>query len=81
MDGKIVEMVTGFIGSLIPSDGVCDKEIRRIIAMGKAAMGSLMTIWKDRGIKLATEVKLVNALVFQTVLTDLDDEKRREEDN
>ena len=68
--GKTVEVVTSFIflGALITRDGLCDKEIRRRIAMGKAAMGGLTTIWKDRIIKLATKVKLVNALVFPIVL-------------
>ena len=54
--------------------------------MGKAAMGGLTTIWKDRGIKLATKVKLVKALVFPIVgptvpSGDPDDEESREEDN
>ena len=48
--------------------GLCDKEIRRKIAIGKATMGGLTTIWKDRGIKLATKVKLVNAFVLPIVL-------------
>ena len=37
-------------------------------AMGKAAMRGLTTIWKDRGIKVATKVKLVKALVFPIAL-------------
>ena len=43
VDLKIVEVVTSFIflGASITSDGLCDKEIRRRIAMGKAAMGGL----------------------------------------
>ena len=53
VDGKMVEVVTGFIflGALITRHGLCDKEIRRRIALGKAAMGGLTTIWKDGGIK------------------------------
>ena len=37
MDGKIVEVVTSFkfLGALITRDGLCDKEIPRIIAMEK----------------------------------------------
>ena len=87
VDGKIVAVVTSFIclGALITRDGLCDKEIRRRIAMGKAAMGGLTTIWKDREIKLGTKVKLVKALVFPIVLHgasgDLDDEKSREEES
>ncbi|KAI0221995.1 hypothetical protein LSAT2_026737 [Lamellibrachia satsuma] len=70
VDGKTVEVVTNFVflGALISKDGRCDKEIRRRIAMGKAAMGGLTTVWKDRGITLQTKVKLVKALVFPIVL-------------
>ena len=70
VDGKTVEVVTKFVflGALITKDGLCDKEIRRRIAMGKAAMGGLTTVWKDRGITLQTKVKLVKALVFPIVL-------------
>ena len=48
VDGNIVEVVRSFtfLGALI--DGLCDKEIRRRIATGKAAMGELTTILKDR---------------------------------
>ena len=69
VDGKIVEVVTSFIflGALITRDGLCDKEIRRRIGMGKAAMGGLTTVGKDRGITLVTKVKLVKALVFLIV--------------
>ena len=47
---------------------VCEKEVRRRIATGKAAMGGLTSIWKDRGVPLETKVKLVNVLVFPIVL-------------
>ena len=57
-----------FLGALITRDGLCDQEIRRRIAMGKAAMRGVTTIWKDREIKLATTMKLVKALVFPIVL-------------
>ena len=70
VDGKTVEVVKKFVflGALITKDGLCDKEIRRRIAMGKAAMEGLTTVWKDRGITLQTKVKLVMALVFPIVL-------------
>ena len=70
VDGKTVEVVTKFLflGALITKGGLCDKEIRRRIAMGKAVMGGLTTVWKDRGITLQTKVKLVMALVFPIVL-------------
>ena len=36
--------------------------------MGKAAMGGLTSIWKDRGVTMETKVKLVKVLVFPIVL-------------
>ena len=79
-----LEVVTSLIFlALITRDGLCDKEIPRRIDMGKAAMGGLTTIWKDRGIKLAIKVKLMKALVFPKVLygADMDDEESRKEEN
>ena len=58
MDGKDIEGVTEFVflGALITKDGLCEKEVRRRIAMGKAAMGGLTSIWKDRGVTMETIV-------------------------
>ena len=41
VDGKDIEVVTKFVflGALITKDELCEKEVRRRIAMGKAAMG------------------------------------------
>ena len=58
--GKTKVMTTGDIGevtkfvflvALITEDGLCEKEVRRRIPMGKAAMGGLTSIWKDRGVR------------------------------
>ena len=70
VDGKDIEVVTKFVffGALITEDGLCEKEVQRRIAMGKAAMGGLTSIWKDRGVTLETKVKLVKMLVFPIVL-------------
>ena len=70
VDGKDIEVVTKFVflGALITKDGLCEKEVRRRIAIGKAAMGGLTSIWKDRGVSMETKVKLVNVLVFPIVL-------------
>ena len=40
VDGKDIEVVMKFVflGALITKDGLCEKEVRRRIAMGKAAM-------------------------------------------
>ena len=70
VDGKDIEVVTkkNFLGALITKDGLCEKEVRRRIAMGKAAMGGLTSIWKDRGVTMETKVKLVKVLGFPIVL-------------
>ena len=70
VDGKDIEVVMKlvFLGALITKDGLCEKEVRRRIAMGKAAMGGLTSIWNDRGVTLETKVKLVKVLVFPIVL-------------
>ena len=70
VDGKDIEVVKKFVflGALITEDALCEKEVRRRIAMGKSAMGGLTSIWKDRGVTLETKVKLVKVLVFPIVL-------------
>ena len=70
VDGKDIEVVTKFVflRALITKDGLCEKEVRRRIAKGKAAMGGLTSIRKDRGATMETKVKLVKVLVFPIVL-------------
>ena len=70
VDGKDIEVVTKFVfsGALLTKDIPCEKEVRRRIAMGKAAMGGLTSIWKDRGVTMEMKVKLVKVLVFPIVL-------------
>ena len=70
VDWKNIEVVTNFVflGALITKDVLCEKEVRIRIAMGKAAMGGLTSIWNDRRVTLETKVKLVKVLVFPIVL-------------
>ena len=46
VDVKDTEVVTNFffLGALISKDGLCEKEVRSRIAMGKAATGGLTSI-------------------------------------
>ena len=46
VDGKHIEVVSHFIfmGSIITKDGLCEREIRRRLAMGRSAMGELTKI-------------------------------------
>ena len=70
VDGKDIEVVKKFVflGAMITEDGLCEKEVRRRIAMGKAAMGGLTSIWKDIWGRMVTKVTLVKVLVFPIVM-------------
>ncbi len=56
VDGKDIEVVTKlfFLGALITKDGLCEKN-----SYGKAAIGGLTSIWKDRGVTMETIVKVL----------------------
>ena len=66
VDEKDIEVVTKLVclRALVTKNGLCEKEVRRRIAMGKAAKGGLTSIGNDRGVTLETKVKLVKMLVF-----------------
>ena len=70
VDDVNIEVVERFVflGALITSDGQIDMELRRRISMGKSAMGSLRKIFKDRDLRLATKVKIVQTLIFPIIL-------------
>lgn len=52
---------------MITDDANCSKEIKRIIAMRRAAKISLMTIWRDKNTSMKTETRLIKALIFPIV--------------
>ena len=70
VDGNDIEVVTKFVflGAMITKHGLCEKEVQRRIAMGKAAMGGITSIRNETGVTLETKVKLVKVLVFPIVL-------------
>ena len=70
IDGKTVEIVTGFIlgGSKITADGDCSHEIKRRLLLGRRVMTNLDSILKSRDITLPTKVHLVKAMVFPAVM-------------
>ena len=70
VDDNNIEIVDKFIflGVRIINDGYTDKELRRKLAMGKCAMGSLKRIFKDRGIRLTKKIMIVYTLVFPIIL-------------
>ena len=57
IDGKTMEMVTGFIflGSKIPADGDCSLKIKRHLLLGRKVATNLDNILKSRHITLPTK--------------------------
>ena len=70
IDGKMMEMVTGFIflGTKITTDGDCSHEIKRRLLLGRKFMTNLYNILKSRDVTLPTKVRLVKAMVFPVVM-------------
>ena len=66
IDGETVETVSDFIfwGSKITADGDHSHEIKRRLLLGRKVMTNLDSILKSRDITLATQVRLVKAMVF-----------------
>ena len=67
--GETMETVRLFIlgGSKITTDGVCSRETKRCLLLGRKAMTNIDSILKSRNIILLTNVHLVKALVFPVV--------------
>ena len=70
IDGETVETVSDFIflGSKIPADGDCSREIKRRLLLGRQVMTNLDSILKSRDITLPKKVHLVKAMVFPVVM-------------
>ena len=64
-----METVTDFIfwGSKITADGDYSREIKRCLLLGRKAMTSLDSIWKNIDTALPTKVHLVKAMAFPVV--------------
>ena len=73
IDGKTMETVTDFIlgGSKITADGDCSHDIKRHLLLGRKVMTNLDIIFKSRDITLLTKVRLIKAMVFPVVTTDV----------
>ena len=70
IDGETVEAVSDFIlgGSKITAGGDCSHEIKRRLFLGRKVMTNLDSILKSRDITVATNVRLVKAVVFPVVM-------------
>ena len=73
IDRETVETVAYFIlgGSKITADDDCSHEIKRRLLLGRKVMTNLDSILKSRDITLPTKVRLVKAIVFPGVITDV----------
>ena len=69
IDGEIMETgQTIFLGSKITADIDCSHEIKRHLLLGRKTMTNLDSILKSRDVTLPTNVRLVKAMVFHTVV-------------
>ena len=70
IDGQTIEAVTDsvFFGSKITVDGDCSHEIKRCLLLGRKAMTNLDSLLKRRDITLLTNICVVKAKVFPTVM-------------
>ena len=59
LDNEQYEMVDSFVllESAINKEGDCSSEIKRKIALGRAAMSGLDKMWKDNHLSVATKVR------------------------
>ncbi|XP_037872901.1 LINE-1 retrotransposable element ORF2 protein [Bombyx mori] len=57
-----------YLGSLISSDGDCDREVVRRAQMSKSAVKRLEKIWRNRSISKKTKIKLMRTLIFSIFL-------------
>ena len=65
-----VEVVDDFVflGSSINSEGSCEKEIRRLLALERRAAQDPSPIMKDNSLPTALKVRLVYVMVFPVVM-------------
>ena len=57
-----------YLGYIITSDGRCDTEIKRRIAMAKDSFSKLSPIFKNRNISITTKFRLLKAYVWSVLL-------------
>src|SRR3984885_6340357 len=57
-----------YLGSIIASNGSCDKEIRIRLERANATFGKLNNEWKNKGLSIVTKTRLYRALVLTALL-------------
>ena len=69
VEGNRLEVVKDFVllGSQVNEDARSRPEIRRRIALGRAAMGNLRHIMLDKTLAISVKVKIIQTMVFPIV--------------
>ena len=57
-----------YLGSIIASNGSCDKEIRTRLGRANATFGKLNNVWRNKRLSIVTKTRLYRALVLTTLL-------------
>ena len=61
-----------FLGSKITTDGDCNHEIKKTLALGRKVMTNLDSVLKSKYISLPIKVPLVKTMVLPVVMWELD---------
>ena len=69
-DGTSIQQVNTFnyLGSMLTSDGRCEKEIRRRIGMAKTSFNQMSAIFKDRKLSIKLKVRLLKCYIWSVLL-------------
>ncbi|XP_065568855.1 uncharacterized protein LOC136032471 [Artemia franciscana] len=68
--GQPVENVDSFVylGSLLTSDNVCSKSIKRRLGLAGSSFKNLRPIWKNKTLSTSLKVRLFNSLIIPIAL-------------
>ena len=69
-NGTGIEQVNSFnyLGSMLTSDGRCEKEIRRRIGMAKTSFNQMSPVLKDRKLSIPLKVRLLKCFIWSVLL-------------
>ena len=69
-NGTGIEQVNSFnhLGSMLTSDGRCEKEIRRRIGMVKTSFNQMSPVLKDRKLSIQLKVRLLKCFIWSVLL-------------
>ena len=69
-NGTGIEQVNSFnyLGSMLTSDGRCEKEIRRRIGMAKTSFNQMSPVLRDRKLSIPLKVRLLKCFIWSVLL-------------